>query len=309
MRSHLYLFLCAIGLCIPGSTTADESKSDSKSTAKTYNLKYKFTGNQFAHYQVHHTSTIVTRYAQGSETTFNESNTRKHFRVTSIKPDGAAVLEPVIDHVKMRVRFGDQEPIDFDSDWKAARIPKKFQTIKQTIGRPLARIHVTSTGRLESAAKIEQSKIQQTTANSSSKTRSDASQNFLVVLPDQPIAIGDNWTDKIQVKVSVTKEIQRTIHLLRTYQLTAVKDGIAHISLATSIVDPVRTPSIRAQLIQREPSGKIQFDIERGLIVHREANVDKTVFEPFGPKSALHAVSRRVERLVMPPTTEVDASE
>ena len=270
-------------------------------------MKYRFQGNQFAHYQVTHKSTIVSRFAQGSETTYNESSTRKHFRVTSVKPGGSAVLEPVIDHVKMRIRFGEQEPIDFDSDWEVSRIPKKFETIKRTIGRPLARIHVTASGRLKSAAAIQESNIQPASASKANQVRSDSSQNFLIVLPDNPVKIGDSWTDKIQVKVNVTNDIQRTIRLLRTYQLTAVSKGIADIALATSIVDPVRTPSIRAQLIQREPSGKIQFDINRGLIVYRESTIDKTVFEPFGPKSALHAVSRRVEKLTeSAPLTKVE---
>ena len=141
-------------------------------------------------------------------------------------------------------------------------------------------------------------------ASKASRGPSDSSQNFLIVLPDKPVKIGDSWTDTIQVKVNITNDIRRTIRLLRTYQLTAVSQGIADISLATSIVDPIRTPSIRAQLIQREPTGKIQFDINRGLIVYRESTIDKTVFEPFGPKSALHAVSRRVERLMEPPAAK-----
>jgi hypothetical protein len=55
---------------------------------------------------------------------------------------------------------------------------------------------------------------------------------------------------------------------------------------------------LAAQLIQRETSGKIVFDIDKGLIVSRTSAVDRTVVNPFGSKSSMRASSTYREQWI-----------
>lgn len=292
-RSRVVLAIIA-GLFDPTGLMSAENEAASP----TYTLKYQFVANQFTHLNVVHEATITTEYGEARETTFNESITRKHYRVVSVDADGSAVLEPVIDHVQMKAQFGDREPVLFDSNWSDDKIPAKFMDIKKSVGHPTARFRVNHFGRLESVSRLQVGS--QTGPVDADSGDNDPSRNFLVVLPEKPVQIGDTWTDTFRTKVSINNDIQREVELLRTYRLKSVEGSVAVISMVTSVTDPIRKPAIRAQLIQREPSGTIRFDLDRGLVLERESTVDKTVFECFGPKSSMKAVSRRVEKLVAP---------
>lgn len=292
--------LCLVSLAAAQDAPAepvDSNTAPAADPAQTYELRYRFTPNQFVHYRVTHTSRIITKYEQASETTFNESTTLKHFRVTSSDRRDGTVLEPVIDHVKMTVRFGEDQPIEFDSNWDLDDIPLKFRDVKRIVGQPLARVRVNEAGRLDSIVRLQAT--QQDETEVSDAPDNDPSRNFLVELPEEPVKIGDTWSVRYKVHVTIpSTRIQREVELLRTYALKAVEDDIAVITQNTSVVDRVRNAQIRAQLIQREPSGTVRFDMQRGLVVSRESDIDETVFEPFGPKSSMRAISQRVETLI-----------
>src|SRR5260370_42667779 len=84
----------------------------------------------------------------------------------------------------------------------------------------------------------------------------------------------------------------------RSYRLVGVNEGRAVIEFRTAILTPIPNQGIAGQLIQRELSGKVVFDIDRGLIVSRESGVENTVIGPFGPRSSMHAKSQYREQLL-----------
>lgn len=256
--------------------------SGSADDAAEYTLKYKFRANEFVRYKATHRTVITTQYAKQNDVTRNETSMRKHVRVTSLAEDGSAVLEPVIDQVEMTVQFGDQEPVQFDSRWSAERIPARFKDVQRTIGKPQARVRVRPSGEF-----VNQD-----------EAADDPTRNFLVTFPTKPVKVGETWTDDFVVSVAINKEISRTVKLLRSYRLEKIEGSVAVISAVTSVVDPIRKPEIKAQLIQREPSGEIRFDMDRGLIVSRTLKIDKTVFNCLGPNTSMRAETFKSEELL-----------
>jgi hypothetical protein len=86
--------------------------------------------------------------------------------------------------------------------------------------------------------------------------------------------------------------------MLRTYKLAAVNGNDATIEFRTSILTPIEDPALSAQLIQRETSGKLTFDLSAGLITGRSSSVDRTVVNPFGPKTSLRAAGTYSEKTI-----------
>lgn len=285
----------------------DQEKSRPLATSGRYLLAYKFQPNQRVYYQVTHTMKIVTRKSEAVETTTNESKTTKHYRVFNVDSEGNGLLELIIDQVQMKAQFGSNEPVAVDSN-DPENVPAAYRDVIKTIGRPLARIKISPAGELLSAVRVLDRELQeQVSAGSTPEATSDndASRNFLVVFPDYEIAPGESWTDRsLEVRVRVGRSLSRPVQLLRTYTLESVKDGIATIQLKTAVLTPVNDPAIRAQLIQRTPSGTIRFNIEDGLISAREMRVDDSVIGPFGDDSSLKATSLRTETLTTQPVME-----
>jgi len=259
--------------------------------AQTWTLQYKFLPGQTIHYESTHEMEITTRYDGTSEIAKNKSEYRKHYHVLSVNEEGIAEIQTVIDWVRMMAKFGEDGPEQrFDSD-KPEEASSRFEQVKAAVGKPQPTMAVSPSGECLISAR-------------SDAGAKEAIQGFLIRLPEKPVTIGDSWKeDNYEVKVTVENNLTQSILLTRHYRLESVENGMATISMKTAVLTPVNNPKISAQLIQREISGKIVFDIEHGLIASRQYDVDKAVIGAFGPKTAMQAVSRLVEQRTNVPAT------
>ncbi|HUG89499.1 MAG TPA: hypothetical protein VML55_01610 [Planctomycetaceae bacterium] len=268
--------------------------------ARRHRLMYRFAPGQVVHYEAVHTSKLTTQKGQFAETARNESKTRKHFRVIALAEDGSALLELTLDRVEMAARFGEAPAVSLDTA-KPDHVPPLYRGVIKTIGRPLARVRVSASGKLLDSKSLLPPEVEAEVSGLPTGRESaddDPAKNFLVPFPAEPVAVGDEWTDSFTVSVFVTRTLTRDVKVLRKYKLESVAGGRARIAVGTAVVTPLREPAISAQLIQREPSGTIEFDLERGLIVSRQSTIDKTVLAPFGDDTFMHAESRLTETLV-----------
>jgi len=307
--------LCAMAVLIAANLPAElgfASEIDTEEPvaapvpAERYLLRYKFRPNDLVYYDVQQSSTQTIKSATLIDVHTNESSTRKHFRVISVDKSGAGLLELVIDHVFMRVKFGEGDPIEFNSQSEKPA-PRQFHHVRDSIGKPRARIRITSNGKLKKVTLLNRSRRRiggigqmeqapETDAN-------DPSHNFLVKFPNKSIAVGETWSDRISVQVRITKSLTRPITLVRRYSLKSVKGSRATISMSTRILTPIRDPKILTQLIQRTPTGTAVFDIDRGVIVSRTTNINQRQVGGITGKSLMTVVSKRTEKLVTPEKT------
>jgi hypothetical protein len=271
--------------------------------APTYRLQYRFEPGQVVRYTSSHEGMLETTKGDLTETARNRSETDKHFRVVSVDDTGVATLELVIDRVRMSARFGDGRPVEFDSR-EAKEVSPAFHGVSQTVGKPLARIRVAPTGELLSSKPLIGPELQSQVAAPAPATGSgggkddDPNKNFLVVFPPRPLRVGEGWRDQYKTRVHLTRQLTQEVTLLRQYELTGVKDGVATVELTTSVITPIHDPALAAQLIQKAPGGTIEFDLQRGLMTSRVLTVDQTEVGVIGSDSTMHAKTRLEERLV-----------
>jgi hypothetical protein len=311
--------VCSLSLCVPVQLTAQETKP-------TYRLAYKFRANQFAHYDVTYKARMRIQKGEVVQTSENVTLSRKHFRVVSVERDGSAVLEPVLDRVRMTARFDDNPPRAFDSDDDKQTAENKTNTddentddnekkkkkkkptdpayarIRKAVGQPQARVKVSASGALLRTIPLKGAVV-------AKPTKGKPQQSFLVVLPDQAIPIGHEWSgseEPFEVQVAVAVGVRKNVKLKRRFELLSVEGNLATIESKVVMLTPVKDPKALMQLIQQRPRGQIVFDLERGLIVSQKLTVDETVFGSIGPGSKVRAVTSLVETLVPP---EVVAAE
>lgn len=304
---------CILGLglgwvCVAWGTVAGFSAEESSTNAASsiapagngakYLLAYKFSLNQRVQYEVASRTEIKTEYNEQNETATNQSESRRSYHVTNVAEDGSAELELTIDWVRMTASFGkDKPPVEFQSD-DESRQPPQFKHIMETIGKPTAVVQFSTSGRpvwVTAKGPVAANKP----ATLAPAANPDASQeNYLVPLPEQPIAVGEMWKERFDVTARNDQQLPIKIAMQRSFKLKEVQDRRAIIEYRTTILSPITDPALAAQLIQREPIGRIVFDIDRGMILARDASVNRDVIGPFGAKSALHAVSEYRERLI-----------
>lgn len=295
----------------PGPT-ASQATPDTAETAprpKTvkHTLVFKFQPNQILRYEVSNDTEITTHVKENTETVRNSSTARRHYKVVKVdEKTGDANLELSIDWVRMVASFDNPdrkktEPIEFQSD-DPEKHPKQFQEVLDTVGKPRATIRFSPAGKpLEVITKVPGKPAagnQLAPGPAPLPAHDTTPESYLLQLPEQPVAIGETWKDRFDVLVRDDEKNLVRITIQRSYTLTEVNEGRARIDFRTTILTPLRNPSIEGQLIQREIAGKAVFDMARGLIVSREAGVDKTVLGPFGPQSSMHARSQYREKLL-----------
>ena len=314
---------CVIA-CVSQAILAEETTTEAQPVAKaapieqTVQLKYKFQPGQFVHYEVSDRVRYVMQQAGNSFETFQRNDSSKHFRVVSVDDDGSALLEPILDRIKMLAgrkeaaeadgtspepvadrkngftKPHDQSLVKFDSATDKVA-PPEFQLHKETVGKPMARFQFAAHGELL-AVRIIATDVPK--PNTSAAAKANPKLNFLVPLPTEPISVGHRWKQKFDEPISVGKGLTQQIPMLRQYELTSVSDGIATIKFKTSILALLNDPKIQGQLAQQTPSGTIEFDIERGLIRSRKSITNETVVNALGPQTVLQVVGESTEKLV-----------
>ncbi|MBT4866659.1 MAG: hypothetical protein HON53_16270, partial [Planctomycetaceae bacterium] len=271
-----------VAASLPGQLTiGEEASADSPVEApvpkQLYHLRYKFQRGDTVFYDEQQRTTKTIKGGGLVDVTKTETSARKHYRVVSVDGVGTGLLELELDRVKMQVDFGNGAPlVKFDSESKEPP-PSQFRPMMDSIGKPQVRMRLAANGELKKVQLLNRSN-QRAVGQLRSAPRTDASDpshNFLVVFPQESIAVGHSWSDRIAVDVRTTKTLLRPITLLRRYSLTSVKDGLATVSISTRILTPIRDPKILTQLIQRTPSGTAVFDLDRGVIVEKTMTINK----------------------------------
>lgn len=328
----IYLLLLWLGVAAPapvhgesgagdapsGEPPAAESDAGEKSAqadeaAPRHRLAYRFRPGQELRYEIDHRSSVGVRKGEAMQTIEDHTITERRLRVVSVEEDGAAVIEPVIDRVRMTLQFDDAEPVQYDSADESAPPPRHFQEIHRTVGRPTARMRVAPHGELLGLTRLAVAEPVQSaesdgknpTPKPTEKAESEfqADENLLALLPAEPVPVGHVWKERFTAKVKVDRNIERAATLQREFKLEKVDGNIATIAVRIAIITPVADPAILAQLIQRTPAGTIEFDMERGEIISRTLSQDQTIYGAIGPMSSLRAASELTERRIDPQRT------
>ncbi len=266
--------------------------------AEPVSLRYKFQANQALHFEYSQEMTFLSRKRQFQEQIKSQTLADKHLRIISVDADGNALIEPVIDRVRM-VSSKDEEPeTKFDS-FETAKDPEScppgFRGILTTIGKPLVQIKFSSHGKVLSANGINGG------ATAAKGLESDPSLNFLIVLPEQPVKIGDTWKDDFEVNVQIDRTLKQGIKLRREYRLTKLDGSLAEIEVKMGTITPINNPEIELQISSRILSGVIIFDHQEGQIVSRDVKVDREVINALGDASLVHTSMIQKERSVPNP--------
>ncbi len=242
-----------------------------------YRLVYKFHVNEDVHMPLSTDSRMVVQKGPATVTTTNQSTVERHFHVESVDADGSAIVQLFIDSVKLTYSFNNGTPITYDTNKKDSP-PRGFEKVPESVGQH-GKVRFSPQGKVMALA------------DASLQPSIDPSESFLDPLPAKPVHVGDEWFDDIKVPVAISRSLNQKITLRRRYTLESVDGDVATIQLRTVEITPIQEPSIRAQLVQRAPEGKITFGLSRGEITSRDLNCNRTETGIMGEGSEIAATT------------------
>jgi len=257
-------------------------------------LSYQFKKGDVWRYQLREKGTQESISPVSETLGENDSSLWKHYRVLETFEDGSALLEVVVDrfqiNFKMYVDDQLQQTIAYDTEDKAEP-SKQFRSVKNSIGKPFAKVKMTPSGKV-----VEMEFLQADARNKQEQTKQR--QGLPILFPENPISVGESWSDKLTVNLAVTPYLKKDYTVQTVYQLKGVSDSVATIELKTFVQPRLTDPVLRGKMMQYLPNGTVTFDLKEGQILSRSEIIDRREVGVGGPKTAMQVLNRKVEKLV-----------
>jgi hypothetical protein len=260
-------------------------ESASESGQGPYLLRYKFHPGETIRWEVTHQALIRTTVSGVSQTAESVSRSVKVWKVLQVQPDGTAILEHMVENVRMWQKLTGRQEVRYDSQTDKDP-PPGFQTIAKSIGVPLAKITLSPSGKVLHRQRYI------------SQPQEQPDSPITMPLPAEPVAVGGSWSETLELEVPLETGAVRKVRTKQMFTLQEVRDHIATIEAATQILTPNLPPEVEAKLIQQASAGTIRFDLHRGRVIEQQIEVDKRVIGFRGEASSLHCMSRFHEKLL-----------
>ncbi len=258
--------------------------AETPDAGEKYSLRYKFTLGQTIRYQVDHRASVRSTIEGTTQNAVTRSESVKSWKISDVMEDGEIEFIHLVESVRMTNQLPDRAEMVYDSRSEETP-PPGFEDAAKAVGVPLSVIRMTPQG----AIVDRQVKHLQPAA--------DAEAPVTLLLPTEPVAIGDTWNEPRTVPVKTEEGAHREIQCRRHYKLVKVATGIATIKVSYQVLSPI-DPAIEAQLVQRLMKGTARFDIDRGCIVGQQMDVDQRVLGFAGPASSMHYLMRMKEERI-----------
>jgi len=196
---------------------------------------------------------------------------------------GNATLEHTVDDVTMTSRTSDRGEVRWASG-SGVEPPPGYELVPHSLGVPLVRLTVSTDGRVLDRHEL--------------RPCPPAATGDLVVvpLPEKEIAVGAEWTVPQDVVVEVPNGPRKAVRTRLRYRLHEVNDGVATITVDTTVLTPIDDPRLEARLLERIWDGRVTFDITGGRVVGRQTSIDRRVVGFGGPQSSVRYKASLEER-------------
>jgi len=248
-------------------------------------LRYAFRQDDDLASEVMHRALTETTMNGVTQTVETSTDSNRTWKVVVVDDEGTAVLEQVVDEVTMTSRSSDHGELRWSSSGLADP-PPGYEGVRQSLGVPLVRLQVAADGRI-----LERRELLPCPTAATGDL-------VIVPLPEEPVAVGHEWTVPDEVVVEVPNGPRRAVRTRLRYRLEKLEDGIATIAVDTTVLTPVDDPRLEARLLERIWDGTVRFDVEAGRIVGRRTTIDRRVVGFGGPQSSLRYKASLEERLL-----------
>lgn len=251
-------------------------------------LRYKFKTGDTLRWEVDQRSSVKNTMEGTTQSAQTKTVSLKAWKVIDVLPSGEIEFLNLVERVRMENKLPDRAAMVFDST-TGDEPPPGFEDAARAVGIPLSSIRMTPRGVVvERDIKHHQ-------------PAADPHEQVVYVLPEEAVAIGDSWTQPIEIKAKLSDGGQKAINARTKSTLTEVSAGVATIRTEFQVLSPT-TPEIDGQLAHRMVKGEIRFDLDNGRILSQRLDVDRRVLGFAGASSSMHLITRLEEQFQEGPT-------
>ena len=275
------LVVVAVALAPGPSLAAEPAAPD---TAEPVRLAYRFHPGDRIDMRVSHRARTETTINETTQAVETMTESLKRWTVVGVDDAGRATLEHSVDDVTMVSQTSDRGEVRWSSAG-SDEPPPGYELVRLNLGVPLTRLTVDREGRVFERVELRPC------------PPSATGDLVIMPLPEEPVAVGAEWTIPQEVVVEVPAGPRKAVRTRLRYRLEGLADGLATIRVDTTVLTPVDDPRLEARLLERIWDGEIVFDVAAGRVVSRRTGIDRRVVGFGGPQSSIRYRASLVEQL------------
>ncbi len=288
-RSLLTL-LAALLVSAPQIALAQSTSTTLKAPLKPqaadarHSLKYKLRAGESLYSKVIHFAETRTKMSDHEESSSSRTTSEKVWEVKSVDAKGDMTFEYRILSVDLAQRVGEKNEIKYSSETDTTA-PDMFKKVAETVNKPLGLITINPRGQV-------------TNRDKDTKNPQLGMGELTIPLPEEPIAVGAEWSVPREMRVKLEDGSQKTIKVRELYTLEKVSAGVATIRIESQPLTPVNDPAVESQLIQQLSKGQIKFDIDRGRMLSKQLEWSEEAIGFRGDNTSLKYDAKFTEELL-----------
>jgi len=228
-------------------------------------LRFRWQQDQVLLYRVEQTMTASESLSDGKTESKTKANLIKRWQVQSVDSTDVATLQLSLDKLRLETTTGGDDVLVFDSADPAKSDPQMKEQLSKYVGQPIAVLRMDAQGRL-----IEVKK-----SDFGPASRFEADLPFQLVLPVGAVQPSQSWERSYKVTLEPPQGTGEKYDAVQRYAYKSSADGVATITLATTLKSMPESLLDRVPLLQLQPEGEITFDIRAGLMRSARLAIDK----------------------------------
>lgn len=273
----------------PSTDVASELDKAKQRLAPAYLLAYKFAAGDEVRTKVVHLVTVETKIEGTENSDSSRSVSNRLWRIKQVDGSGNVVFENIVESVDMWTKSTGRAEVRYNSQTDKMP-PNDYLLVAESMGKVLSVVTMDPHGRIISR-------------DDKQKQFNPGIGELTIPFPAQPVKAGATWSIPDEVRVKLDDGSIKKISTRQRYKLEKVENGVATITVATQVLTPVNDPKIQSQLVQRLQEGTIKFDVDAGRLLHKQMDLDQSVFGFSGPNSHMQYLARFTEELATAETT------
>jgi hypothetical protein len=236
-------------------------------------LKYRYKPGQVLRYDGKQSLTVESTVGGATQKFTSETVSQREWRVLGVDAKGNARLTMTIVRAKVDATSADGKRIAFDTE-----IDTETNPLATLVGKPLVEVILAPTGQVVEIGESKVAAAGQFVAHI---------RTVLYALPSAAVAPGAGWHNDLQLPLPPPVGKGEQVRLRQTFRLEKVADSVATINLASGLAEEIKDKARAAAIAQFLPSGKIEFDLSRGVVRSVDLTIDQTVTEFAGTDSTM----------------------
>lgn len=248
--------------------------------------RFQWQAGQVLTYHVEET-TAKTEVIEGEkiETTTKMVND-KRWQILAVDAAGVATLQLSLTALHFDLTTPNGEKLLFDSADVAKSHPQLREQMSKYVNVPLAVLRVDSQGRL---VEVKESK-------NGHASRYESQLPFILTLPDAAVQPGQAWQRSYAITLEPPEGTGEKFEAVQTYTCKTVQGAVATVGLTTALRTQPKTAAEQEPLLQFQPEGEVQFEVQSGRLQSVRMGVNKELKGHQGDGSVYRFQSTYVEQ-------------